>query len=115
MDIPESIRKIIKNKPYIIDNIGMSDSEIICFDDMVLKIGAEHNEFLMMKWLQDKLPVPEILAYEENNDSNYLLMSKIDGQMLCEDKYMNNPNLLIKLLAEALNMFWPIDIEKQSL
>lgn len=110
LNIPDSIRKIIENKSFKIDNIGMSDSEIICFDDMVLKIGTEHNEILMMEWLQDKLPVPKVLAYEENDDSNYLLMSKINGQMLCNDKYMNNSKMLVKLLAEALNMFWSIDI-----
>ncbi|MBO5825866.1 MAG: hypothetical protein J6R03_04505, partial [Treponema sp.] len=38
MNFPEQIKQIIKDKPYTQDNIGMTDSQVLIFDDMVLKI-----------------------------------------------------------------------------
>ena len=35
----------------------------------------------------------------------YYLRTYIDGEVLCMDKYLNDPYLLMKLLKEALNMF----------
>lgn len=110
MNIPNRIKKLIGDREYRIDNIGMSQSNVICYDDMVMKTGVEQSEITMMKWLDNKLPVPKILAYEQTDDTNYLLMSKINGNMLCDDENMRNPKLLIKLLAEGLNMLWDIDI-----
>ena len=39
MEIPYSIRNIIGDRPYSVDCVGMSDAQVICFEDMVLKIG----------------------------------------------------------------------------
>ena len=39
------------------------------------------NEYHIMKWLQEKLPVPKVLAYEILNEKSYLLMSKSDGKI----------------------------------
>lgn len=106
MNIPENIKRIIDNKEFNIDNVGVSSSQVIYFDDMVLKTGVSQNEIEMMNWLYGKLPVPKVIAYE----NNCLLMSKIEGKMLCDDEYMINPNLLVSLLAKTLNMLWSVDI-----
>lgn len=110
MNIPENIKNIIDGRKYTTDNIGMSASNVLCFDDMVLKTGVEQQEITMMKWLENKLPVPKVLAYEQTEDTSLLLMSKIKGSMLCDDRYIQNSKLLIRLLAESLNMLWEIDI-----
>jgi len=113
-NIPENIKKIISNEKYETDSIGMSDSNVLCFENYVLKIEKEreesNNEHHMMKWLNGKLPVPEVIAFEKVNGINYLLMSKIDGEMACSEKYLNNPQKLINLLADGLKMLWSIDI-----
>ena len=66
IQIPNKIQKIIGNEKYIIDNVGMSGSSVYVFEDKVLKIQAagseSENEYLMMKWLQGKLLIPEVLA-----------------------------------------------------
>ncbi len=112
--IPNTIQKIIGDEKYNIDDIGMSGSSVYVFEDKVLKVqdtGIESkNEFLMMKWLKGKLLIPEVLAYEEEDVKSYLLMSKISGVMACDNYYMNAPQLLIDLLAEAIHMLWEVDI-----
>ena len=114
-NIPTEILKKIENRQYSIDEIGMSDSQVICFDDMILKIEsadeASNNEHVMMRWLKDKLPVPQILCSKKENGINYLLMSRIEGEMSCDQNYMENPNVLIKTLADGLKMLWKVRIK----
>ena len=114
VNIPKSIRKIIGSREYSIDTIGMSGSQVICFDDMVLKSEEQceesDNEHKMISWLEDKLPVPKILCKHKENGINYLLMSKIIGAMSCSTEILENPEMLVKLLAEGLKMLWSVDI-----
>ena len=89
MEIPYSIRNIIGDRPYSVDCVGMSDAQVICFEDMVLKItpaeeGEEADqECRMMAWLSGKLPVPQILCVQRERGVHYLLMTRMAGQMAC--------------------------------
>lgn len=116
VEIPNNIKKAIGDRAYEIDTVGMSNSQVLCFEDMVLKIekqGEESgHECQMMAWLNDKLPVPKILCRAKENDMNYLLMTKIGGEMLCATEILENPKLLVKLLAEGLRMLWHVDISE---
>lgn len=114
MEIPECIREIIADRPFFIDNIGKSDSQVICFEDMVLKIEKQQEEsdteHRMMRWLFDKLPVPEILCSAQENGRNYLLMSRMDGEMGCSEWLLKHQELLTECLAEGLKMLWEVDV-----
>ena len=116
LNLPNKIKEIIGDIPYSIDVIGMSNSKVIIFDDMVLKVenGQEEsdNERIMMSYLSDKLPVPNILCSDKNNGVNYLLMSKIEGSMSCSPELLENPVHLVKLLADGLRMLWSVNISK---
>ena len=111
---PKDIEDLISGKPYSVDSIGMSDSSVLVFNDAVLKIQNDsvfvENEYLMMKWLENSVPVPECICNIIENGKNYLLMSKISGKMSCEDEFMKNPKLLISVLAEAIKSLWKVDI-----
>lgn len=113
--LPNNIRKHIENISYNLDDIGCTDSQVLCFEnDMVLKIELSSNEsnmeYTMMKWLQGKLPVPKIIEFCTFNGYNFLLMSKMDGLMSCDEYYLNKPVELVHLLAEGLKFLWKIDI-----
>ena len=112
--IPETIQQLIGPRPYYIDDIGKSSSQVICFDDMILKIQESceesENELRMIKWLQRKLPVPRILHEERADNTQFLLMSRILGQMSCDESYMDRESVLIELLAQGLKMLWSVDI-----
>lgn len=111
---PEKIKAVISDRLYQTDNIGMSGSNILLFDDMVLKIqkhGFEsENEYKILQYLDGKLPVPKPIVYESDGGYSYLLMSKTDGKMLCDDEYMKNPELLLSLVSEVFSMLWSVDI-----
>lgn len=113
MNIPPKISAIISEKPYTKDNIGMSGSQVLMFDEYVLKIekfnkiNADTVE--VMQWLEGKLPVPKILAYETDKEKQYTLMSRMKGKMACDEFYLEHPNELVELLVRALKMLWDID------
>ena len=114
MELPQSIRNQIEGKEYQIDKTGMSGSRILLFSDMVLKVQRKsretEQELSMMEWLQDRLPVPGILAKEEAGEEQFLLMSRLEGEMMCEETYMENPVLQTKVLAEGLKRLWAVDL-----
>lgn len=115
MIIPKAIQSAIDDSKCSIDNIGMSDSTVVIFDQQVLKIQAlgkeSETEYAMLKWLNGQLPVPKIQAFIEENQKSYLLMSKIPGFMACTDGYKVNPEKLTTLLAKALKKLWEVDIQ----
>ena len=113
-NIPDNIMKLIEDKPYEVNEIGMSGSKIMIFDDMVLKIEKcrkENRESVeMMRWLEGKIPAPRVIAFEEDGEYQYLLMTRVTGEMSCSDYYFEHPDKLLKILADTLNMLWKVDI-----
>jgi len=114
LKIPSKIKEFINNKSYTIDNIGQSGNQVLIFEDMVLKIiensTSMEEQVQLMQWLEDKLPVPKVLAYEVVDGKSYLLMSKIDGEMSCDTFYLENPQVLTEALAKGLQMIWKVDV-----
>ena len=112
--IPENIRRLIDRKTYDSDSIGMSGSQIMIFDDSVLKIVKYRKEnedtVQMMRWLEGKIPVPKVIRFETYSDRQCLLMSKMPGKMSCDEYYMEHPKELLRLLAKALKMLWSVDV-----
>ena len=113
-NFPDEIREIIKGKKYSTNDIGMSGSTIIMFDNLVLKIEKinliSKQECKMLKWLQGKLPVPEIISIVEKDGYNYLLMTKMKGKMTCSKEILEEPEKIIPLIANLFKMMWNIEI-----
>lgn len=114
--LPSTIRNIIKNKKFNIDNIGKTSSDVFIFDDMVLKIQENDieskNEVTILKNLVKEIPIPNIIKLVEKDGILYNLISKINGNMLCDESLLRNPDLLLELLCDAFRMLWSIDINK---
>lgn len=112
--LPESISNKIEGKTWTCDDIGMSDSTILLFDDMVLKIEkisrSSENEITLLRWLNGKLPVPKIIEAKTQNGYSFLLMSKLSGEMACSDNSLRNIENTIIALAKGLKILWNINI-----
>lgn len=113
---PENINKILLNKNYHENTAGKTDSKVYMYDDFVLKVqkpsNETKNEFEIMKKLNNKLPIPKAVEYVEQNGLSYTLMSRITGEMLSENKYINNPDKLISLLCEGFKLLWSVNINE---
>lgn len=114
MQFPAKIAALISGELYRTDDIGMSDASVLLFGDKVLKIQKNDeeslNEYRMLTWLNGKLPVPEVLAFEQDCEKSWLLMSKCPGEAACAEKYMQHPERQAGLLAQGLKNLWHTDI-----
>lgn len=112
--IPAKIKSWIDNKPYTRDDIGMSGNLVLIFEDMVLKVEEKsesvNQQVQMMQWLDGKIPVPQVIAYEVENEKSYLLMSKVSGAMSCDTYYLEHLEELLEALAIGLKMLWKVDV-----
>ena len=54
------------------------------------------------------------VAFIIENNKAYYFRDYIDGENLCLDKYLNNPELLIDLLVEGLKLLHNIKIDDNS-
>lgn len=113
-NLPEALWRLIKDEPFTRDEIGMSSASVLIFADKVLKIRPEDDEtkteYEMMRWLEGRLPAPQCLYHTIENGMDYLLMSRIDGQMACDPKLMADPFALTRMLADVLQQLWSVDI-----
>ena len=96
------------------DTIGMSDSSVLIYGDKVCKIEKfceeADREVAILRWLNGKLPVPEVWCRGQKDEKNYLMMSKLSGKMSCDEEYMRQPEVLAEALAKGLKMLWNVDI-----
>lgn len=112
--LPESIQTLVKGKSYTSDTTGMSGSQVLLFDDMVLKIEPTDPENRktaeLMGWLRGRLPVPELLSFHSDNRYDYTLMTRVAGKMACDSEYLEQPELLLSLLSGSLKSLWAVDV-----
>lgn len=121
-EFPAIIQEYIKDMVSQKDAIGCSEAQIYCFTnkskELYLKVEKSNPEFeherRMMKWLKGRLPVPEILATCRENGYDYLLMTKAVGEMACSKGNLNDPEALVKLLAEGIKMLQRVNISDCS-
>ena len=113
LQLPAALARRLENKPYVQNTTGLSGAGVLMFDDCVLKTAPAdqnaHREAHMMTWLEGKLPVPRVLEHCVQDGISFLLMSRLEGEMSCEDYYMERPALLSGLLAEGLKTLWKVD------
>jgi len=113
--LPLALRELLADRPYTRNTTGLSGAGVLMFNDMVLKIAPDdqtsRREAQMMTWLQGKLPVPQVLHTTVENETHFLLMSRLSGEMCCDARYMTRPDVLIPLLAEGLKQLWRVDIQ----
>ena len=114
MDLPKQLRELVGDAPYSCDSIGKSGAAVLCYADMVLKIGPKEDTFSgfveQLRWLKGKLPVPEVLCAMTEGEKQYLLMSRVPGKLYCDEEFLADPDRMTALLAQALQMLWAVDI-----
>lgn len=92
----------------------MSGASVLIYPDRVLKIQKDcnmaQNEARMMTWLQGKLPVPQVVAEETDGEFRYLLMTRMEGVCLYDERILDDQEKLAGLMAEGLHRLWALDV-----
>lgn len=83
----------------LVYNIG--NKYILKVSDNINRLNSEYEKDLWIsKYINSSKP---ILFFIENNKA-YYLRNYLNGEILCLDKYLENPNLLIDILVKAMNI-----------
>lgn len=110
-DIPAKIAERLGNEPFQTDDIGRSDSAVLLFSDKVLKIektsDMSDNEYEILRWLEGKLRAPRVLGFARENGFNYLLMSRLTGDMACRTD--RTPEEVSEALAGGIRLLRSVD------
>ncbi len=69
------------------------------------------REKLKLDWLNNKLPVPEVLLFSEDENTDYLLLSEISGVDASSDLLKDDIPQTIEQLAKGLQMIHSLPVE----
>jgi len=84
--------------------------------DLFLKINMGNTDAPLilekeaMDWLQDKLPVPRVIAYCQTGETTYLLTQRIDGTSSEQLQHKDNIENTVTILAKGLRTIHNISI-----
>ena len=110
--LPAVIAEKIEDESFQTDDIGRSNSEVLLFPDKVLKIektsATSDNEYGILCFLEGKLHVPRVLGFTRENGFNYLLMSRLEGDMACRTD--RTPEAVSEALARGITLLRSTDI-----
>ena len=116
-NLPDNILKIISSFSSEEINIGCSNSKVFKLMNgdktyflKIAKEGLLTREYNALNWLLGKLNVPKIILYDKSNGLEYLLTNSLEGEMICSDYYVEQPEIAIELLVEAFEQINKVDI-----
>jgi aminoglycoside phosphotransferase len=69
------------------------------------------REKMRLDWLKNRLPVPEVLLFSEDENTDYLLLSEIPGTPASDDSLKNNLPRVIEHLVNGLKMIHALPIK----
>jgi aminoglycoside phosphotransferase len=118
--LPRTIKNLTQNCEWQPISEGESDADVILLvgeDIRYLKVSSHkaqypvRNDYERLNWLSGRILVPEILAYEESETQQFLLMAELKGIFPFHDDLDWSPQERITFLAQAARKFHALSIE----
>lgn len=111
---PSQLAGYTAGKAFEMDTTGLSGSTVAIYGDMVLKCEAvceeSENHLAMLRWLEGKVPAPRVIESVEAGGFRWTLMTRISGEMSCAERWREDPDRLVRVLAEAMKSLWAVDV-----
>ena len=122
VNLPQSISDFVAGYNWNEMTIGGSSARTFCLKrhnhpSMYLKIEKKQprrdllEEKLVLEWLLDKLPVANVLFFNEDDGSDYLITSEIPGANAADSIGGIDNTELAVLLAKGLRMIHEVTIK----
>ena len=115
--LTKEVENFIKNANLSEISIGCSDSQVVRIEKngkiyflKIAKKGLLTQEFNALIWLDGKLSVPEIVLFDNETENEFLITKAISGEMVCSEKYLNNPTLALEIIKQAFDNIYSVDI-----
>lgn len=121
--LPENLAEAVSGYIWRQNRIGLSSAQVFHLaaknkKPLYLKIAPHTSKFsllqekLRLDWLKNRLPVPEVLLFAENENNSYLLLSEISGIPASEDSLKTDTPLVIEQLVNGLKMIHSLPVEE---
>lgn len=122
MELPHSLSERLVDNDWREIGLGLSRAQVFCLTSpdarrCYLKTDTlEKNpeplrfEAERLSWLKGKLPVPDVLALEEHDGREFLLLSEIPGTDLSAAHENYGVEAMVDLAADALQRIHAVDI-----
>lgn len=119
------LKNLIRNYRWEKDTVGMSPAQVFKLvgdhDNLYLKTSGSQfhgttydvaREKDIILWLNGRLPVPEIVHFEQYENTNFLLMREVEGTVGYEDyETYQDPQRMIRLYSQGIKLFQSISTE----
>jgi aminoglycoside 3'-phosphotransferase III len=123
LKLSKELSKITKEYRFVKETEGMSPARVykLIGRDQKLYLKISDNRYHgttydvererdIMLWLKGKLPVPEVLHFEQYENTNFLLMSEMNGVIGYEDfEQRHDIKRMLKIYSEAIRLFQSIN------
>ncbi|WP_189088878.1 APH(3') family aminoglycoside O-phosphotransferase [Deinococcus ruber] len=107
--LPDSLRRVLPAARWEAVTDGLSGAGVWRSSRFVLKILSRtqldrplHAEALRLRWAASRLPMPTVVAYDVDDEREYLAMTRIPGIPLHHPDALLHPERVTDLLARAL-------------
>ncbi len=124
LKLSKQLRAITRDYRFVKDREGMSPARVYQLigrnETLYLKISDRRyhgttydveREKDMMVWLQGKLPVPEVLHFEQYENTNYLLMRAASGEPgYAYYEKRRDPEQMIRIYSEGIRLLQSVSI-----
>ncbi|NPD87296.1 MAG: aminoglycoside 3'-phosphotransferase [Asgard group archaeon] len=117
--LPPELKIILEEYDWVVNTIGCSRTEVFKLDNrhqtLYLKINKPESVFnlerekTILKWLESKLLVPQVLFFCKYKGKEYLLMSEIEGEVSFKANSDEIKRQNVKILAEGLKKIHSMD------
>lgn len=113
---PDNIKKIINNLTVteILDCHRSGDSVFSIGDKYILKISENisrlEEEYNKDTWISKYISSPKPVQFIVESGKAFYIREYLPGDMLCLEKYLRNPLLVIELLVEAINILHNVEV-----
>lgn len=122
--LSKQLGEITRNYQFVKDTEGMSPARVYKLiggnENLYLKMiesqyrGTTYDverEKDVMLWLKGKLPVPEVLHFEQYENTSFLLMREVSGTIGYEYyQKQRDPQKMIRIYSEGIKLFQSVSI-----
>ncbi|MFQ3583228.1 MAG: APH(3') family aminoglycoside O-phosphotransferase [Chloracidobacterium sp.] len=120
----KQLSEITKNYHFVKDTEGMSPARVYkligCSENLYLKMSDSQyrgttydveREKDVMLWLKGKVPVPEVLHFEQYESTSFLLMREVNGVVgHVYHQKQRDPEKMIRMYSEGIKLFQSVSI-----
>jgi aminoglycoside phosphotransferase len=121
--LPPALTQAVSGYAFRQIHLGLSPSKVFRLEaknkkSLYLKIAPRvpgfslFQEKLKLNWLENRIPVPKVMQFYENQNTDYLLLSEISGLPASDNSLKDNVSRVIEQMVNGLKQIHELPVKK---